>query len=115
MYKAKVLLVQGEAQREVVRVTVDCCLQERAWNGYYAQLLASLVRTVKGHRITLQFCLWDLIKQVPAPSLTPCASKMPYQAFDGSTVNSCMPGLSSSFAFAQTRHMSVSPICCCPP
>ena len=56
--------VQGEAQREVVRVTVECCLQERAWNGYYAQLLGSLVRTVKGHRITLQFCLWDLIKTV---------------------------------------------------
>ena len=60
------MLVQGEAQREVVRVTVECCLQEQTWNGYYAQLLGSLVRAVKGHRITLQFCLWDLIKQVPA-------------------------------------------------
>ena len=58
--------MQGEAQREVVRVTVECCLQEQTWNGYYAQLLGSLVRAVKGHRITLQFCLWDLIKQVPA-------------------------------------------------
>ena len=62
------VLVQGEAQREVVRVTVECCLQEQTWNRYYAQLLSSLVRAVKGHRITLQFCLWDLIKQVPAQS-----------------------------------------------
>ena len=60
------VLIQGEAQREIVRVTVECCLQEQTWNGYYAQLLGSLVRAVKGHRITLQFCLWDLIKQVPA-------------------------------------------------
>ena len=64
----KSAMLQGEAQREVVRVTVECCLQEQTWNGYYAQLLGSLVRAVKGHRITLQFCLWDLIKQVPAHS-----------------------------------------------
>lgn len=60
---------QGEAQREVVRVTVECCLQERAWNGYYAQLLSSLVKNMKGHRMTLQFCLWDLIKAVCIPLL----------------------------------------------
>jgi hypothetical protein len=45
-------------------VTVECCLQERAWNGYYTQLLGSLVRAGKGHRITLQYALWDLIKLV---------------------------------------------------
>ena len=45
-------------------MTVECCLQERAWNGYYAQLLGSLVMAGKGHRITLQFALWDLIKLV---------------------------------------------------
>ena len=56
--------VQGEAEREVVRVVLECCLQERSWNPYYAHLLASLVRAVKGHRITLQFCLWDHFKQV---------------------------------------------------
>lgn len=55
-------------------MTVECCLQERAWNGYYAQLLGSLVKTVKGHRITLQFCLWDLIKGVRRLSIASCSA-----------------------------------------
>ena len=55
-------------------MTVECCLQERAWNGYYAQLLGSLVKQVKGHRITLQFCLWDLIKGVRCPSEESCSA-----------------------------------------
>ncbi|CAL8471329.1 g10871 [Coccomyxa elongata] len=58
------LPLKGEAEREVVRVVLECCLQERSWNPYYAHLLASLVRAVKGHRITLQFCLWDHFKQL---------------------------------------------------
>ena len=57
------LCLQGEAEREVVRVVLECCLQERLWNPYYTHLLASLTRAVKGHRITLQFCLWDHFKQ----------------------------------------------------
>ncbi|BDA46714.1 Suppressor of glycerol defect protein 1 [Coccomyxa sp. Obi] len=58
------LPLKGEAEREVVRVVLECCLQERSWNPYYAHLLASLVRAVKGHHITLQFCLWDHFKQL---------------------------------------------------
>ncbi|EIE19666.1 MIF4G-domain-containing protein [Coccomyxa subellipsoidea C-169] len=57
------LPLKGEAEREVVRVVLECCLQERLWNPYYAHLLASVTRAVKGHRITLQFCLWDHFKQ----------------------------------------------------
>lgn len=52
---------------------VECCLQERAWNGYYAQLLGSLVSAGKGHRITLQFALWDLIKLV---RVLPCILRL---------------------------------------
>ena len=86
--------MQGEAQREVVRVTVECCLQEQTWNGYYAQLLGSLVRAVKGHRITLQFCLWDLIKQVPALSpAQACSCTTP--AWLHACSQSCMSVLAS--------------------
>ena len=54
---------QGEAQREIVRVTVECCLQERVWNAYYGHLLTRLAGAAKGHCVTLQFCLWDHFKQ----------------------------------------------------
>ena len=38
----------------MVRVTVECCLQEKAWNPYYALLLAKLCEASKSHKITLQ-------------------------------------------------------------
>ena len=55
----------------MVRVTLECALAERAWNAYYAHLLAALVAGSKGHRVTLQFCLWDHFKQ--ARGLAPVA------------------------------------------
>ncbi|GAB4822711.1 hypothetical protein N2152v2_009757 [Parachlorella kessleri] len=59
----------GEAEREVVRVAVECCLQERAWNPYYSLLLAKLCQASKSHKITLQYCLWDQIKEVAGGGL----------------------------------------------
>ncbi len=35
-------LLQGDQQREVVRVVVDCCLHEDAYNPFYALLIARL-------------------------------------------------------------------------
>lgn len=60
---SKIVQVQGEAEREVVRVTVECCLQERSWNPYYMHLLQRLLAASKAHRVTLQYCLWDQFKQ----------------------------------------------------
>ena len=65
---------QGESEREVVRVTLECCLAERAWNPYYAHLLAALAAAAKGHRITLQFCLWAKFKQARAIAAAPPAA-----------------------------------------
>jgi len=56
--------MQGESEREVVRVTVECCLQERSWNPYYSHLLQRLLASSKAHRVTLQYCLWDQFKLV---------------------------------------------------
>lgn len=46
-----------------MRVTVECCLQERSWNPYYMHLLQRLLAASKAHRVTLQYCLWDQFKQ----------------------------------------------------
>ena len=56
------LPLKGEGQRELVRVTAECCLQERLWNPYYGHLLARLAGAARAHRVTLQFCLWDHFK-----------------------------------------------------
>ena len=54
--------MQGEQEREVVRVLLHCALAERSWNPYYGHLALKLARASKSHRLTLQFALWDQFK-----------------------------------------------------
>ncbi|KAK9862567.1 hypothetical protein WJX84_010830 [Apatococcus fuscideae] len=54
-----VFFLQGEADREAVRVTMECCLQEASWNPYYQLLLIHLCQSSRSHQVTAQFCLWD--------------------------------------------------------
>ena len=56
--------VQGEAQREIVRVAVECCLQEAAWNPYYGALLKNVLAASQAHCVTAQFCIWDHLKDL---------------------------------------------------
>ncbi len=56
--------LKGDQEREIVRVTVECCLNEAAYNPYYAQVLLRLCNVAKGHKITLQYCLWDHFAEV---------------------------------------------------
>lgn len=46
-----VRMPQGEQERELVRVTLDCCLQEAAWNPYYAHLALKLTSASKSHKV----------------------------------------------------------------
>ena len=57
------LNLKGSQEREIVRVTVECCMHESAWNPYYGLLLTRLCNLAKGHRVTLNYCLWDFIKE----------------------------------------------------
>lgn len=61
--------LKGDQEREIVRVTVECCLYEAAYNPYYAQVLIRLCNVVKGHKITLQYCLWDHFAEVTGMDL----------------------------------------------
>ncbi len=64
------LNLKGSQEREIVRVTVECCMHEPAWNPYYGLLLTRLCTLAKGHRVTLNYCLWDFIKDLSRPSST---------------------------------------------
>ena len=46
--------LQGEQEREVVRVLLHCCLAESSWNPYYGHLALKLARSSKAHRMTMQ-------------------------------------------------------------
>lgn len=45
------MLTQGEQDRELVRVLMECCLQEKHWNPYYGFLAAKLAQHSKSHKV----------------------------------------------------------------
>ncbi|KAI6697028.1 hypothetical protein NL676_017147 [Syzygium grande] len=59
----------GKQDREIMRVLVECCLQEKVFNRYYAVLAAKLCEHDKNHKFTLQFCLWDHFKELESMQL----------------------------------------------
>ncbi|KAG9160417.1 hypothetical protein Leryth_008809 [Lithospermum erythrorhizon] len=59
----------GKQDREIIRVLVDCCLQERVFNKYYCVLASKLCSHDKNHKFTLQYCLWDRFKNLESMEL----------------------------------------------
>ncbi|KAF3776825.1 Nucleolar MIF4G domain-containing protein 1, partial [Nymphaea thermarum] len=59
----------GKQDREIMRVLVDCCLQEKVFNKYYSVLASKLCSYDKNHKFTLQYCLWDHFKQLDSMEL----------------------------------------------
>ncbi|KAK9053397.1 hypothetical protein SSX86_030031 [Deinandra increscens subsp. villosa] len=51
--------LQGKQDREILRVLVECCLQEKVFNKYYCVLALKLCNHDKNHKFTLQYCIWD--------------------------------------------------------
>uniref|UniRef100_A0A1J3EZC6 Nucleolar MIF4G domain-containing protein 1 n=1 Tax=Noccaea caerulescens TaxID=107243 RepID=A0A1J3EZC6_NOCCA len=59
----------GKQDREIMRVLVECCLQEKVFNKYYTVLASKLCAHDKNHKFTLQYCIWDHFKEVETMSL----------------------------------------------
>ncbi len=51
-------------EREVAFVLLDCCLQERRFNPYYAQLALKLALFERKYKLAMQFAIWDRIKEL---------------------------------------------------
>lgn len=47
--------------REIMRVLVECCLQERVFNKYYVALASKLCEHDKNHKFTLQVPFLSLV------------------------------------------------------
>ncbi|CAN1183393.1 Nucleolar MIF4G domain-containing protein 1 [Linum perenne] len=54
----------GTQDREIMRVLVECCLQEKVFNKYYTVLASKLCEHEKNHKYTLQFCIRDHFKEL---------------------------------------------------
>lgn len=59
----------GKQDREIIRVLVECCLQEKIFNKYYCLLASKLCSLDKNHKFTLQYCLWDHFKELDSMPL----------------------------------------------
>ncbi|KAK4689479.1 nucleolar MIF4G domain-containing protein 1, partial [Tremellales sp. Uapishka_1] len=56
-------------QREFVRVALHCCGLEKTYNPYYTLILNHLCANSYSHRFTLQYALWDFMKELGETSV----------------------------------------------
>eukprot|EP01134_Creolimax_fragrantissima_P008340 CFRG8340T1 len=65
------LNLKDKQEREIVRVIVDCCMQEKIFNPYYAHLSAKFCHFNYNFKFTFQYTFWDRFKDME--NLTPRA------------------------------------------
>ncbi|KAI0065323.1 hypothetical protein BV25DRAFT_1928190 [Artomyces pyxidatus] len=56
-------------QREVVRVILHCCGNEKTYNPYYTFVCQHLCQASHSYKVTLQFCLWDFLRDLGQASV----------------------------------------------
>ncbi|TTG32353.1 Nucleolar MIF4G domain-containing protein 1 [Bagarius yarrelli] len=56
--------LKGQQERDIVHVLLDCCLQEKKFNGFYAVLAEKFCAYDRRFQMTFQFCLWDKFKDL---------------------------------------------------
>ncbi|XP_060731228.1 nucleolar MIF4G domain-containing protein 1 [Tachysurus vachellii] len=56
--------LKGQQERDIVHVLIDCCLQEKTFNGFYAVLAEKFCEHDRHFQMTFQFCLWDKFKDL---------------------------------------------------
>lgn len=56
--------LKDKQEREIVHVLMDCCLQEKSFNAFYAVLGEKFCSQDRRFQMTFQFCLWDKFKEL---------------------------------------------------
>ncbi|XP_053120720.1 nucleolar MIF4G domain-containing protein 1 [Hemicordylus capensis] len=64
------LRLKDQQEREIVHVLVDCCLQEKTYNPFYAFLSAKFCEYERRFQMTFQFSMWDKIRDLENLSTT---------------------------------------------
>eukprot|EP01135_Chromosphaera_perkinsii_P001081 Nk52_evm31s158 gene=Nk52_evmTU31s158 len=54
--------LKNQQEREIVRVIIECCLKEKAFNPYYAHLSSKFCKHDYNFKFTFQYCFWDKFK-----------------------------------------------------
>ncbi|XP_062840187.1 nucleolar MIF4G domain-containing protein 1 [Anolis carolinensis] len=58
------LRLKDQQEREIVHVLIDCCLQEKTYNPFYAYLSAKFCEYERRFQMTFQFSVWDKIRDL---------------------------------------------------
>ena len=61
--------LKGPAEREIVRVLLDCAGQEKKYNPYYAAVGSQLCDKHQRFRFTFQLAYWDFFKNLSEASV----------------------------------------------
>ncbi|KAB0397634.1 hypothetical protein E2I00_015986, partial [Balaenoptera physalus] len=56
--------LKDQQEREIVHVLVDCCLQEKTYNPFYAFLAGKLCDYARSFQMTFQFSIWDKFRDL---------------------------------------------------
>ncbi|XP_045054659.2 nucleolar MIF4G domain-containing protein 1 isoform X2 [Desmodus rotundus] len=56
--------LKDQQEREVVHVLMDCCLQEKTYNPFYAFLASKLCGYERRFQVTFQFSIWDKFRDL---------------------------------------------------
>ncbi|XP_023392504.1 nucleolar MIF4G domain-containing protein 1, partial [Pteropus vampyrus] len=56
--------LKDQQEREIVHVLVDCCLQEKTYNPFYAFLAGRLCDCERRLQMTFQFSIWDKFRDL---------------------------------------------------
>ncbi|XP_036086488.1 nucleolar MIF4G domain-containing protein 1 isoform X3 [Rousettus aegyptiacus] len=56
--------LKDQQEREIVHVLVDCCLQEKTYNPFYAFLAGRLCDSDRRLQMTFQFSIWDKFRDL---------------------------------------------------
>ncbi|XP_008591544.1 PREDICTED: nucleolar MIF4G domain-containing protein 1-like [Galeopterus variegatus] len=65
--------LKDQQEREIVHVLMDCCLQEKTYNPFYAFLATKLCEYERRFQMTFQFSVWDKyrdLENLPAAQLS---------------------------------------------
>lgn len=54
--------LRGKQDRELIKVLMECCGQEKTYNKFYADLACILCEQNRQHKSTFQFAFWDAFK-----------------------------------------------------
>ncbi|XP_036617842.1 nucleolar MIF4G domain-containing protein 1 [Trichosurus vulpecula] len=62
--------LKDQQEREIVHVLIDCCLQEKIYNPFYAFLASKFCEYERRFQMTFQFSIWDKFRDLENLSAT---------------------------------------------